>query len=114
MDSVSAQNHIFHGRVEIIVKNSQSIRDLEDESIQVEELLGGFSILTLPVDEIENIVKDRRVIQVDLSKPMVLNSFEENLVSCVTQVKEGENALHGEGVLIAIIDSGERVIIMSS
>lgn len=35
-------------------------------------------------------------------------------ISCITQVTQAAPFLSGEGVILAILDSGERVIIMSS
>lgn len=42
-----------------------------------------------------------------------MNEYEKT-ASCITQVTQQEPYLTGEGVVVAVLDSGERVIIMSS
>lgn len=93
-------------KIEVIVRQSKSLLDLRNKGIEVEELLAGFSILKMDLEQLNELKEDHRILQFSISKPMVLNAFEENLESCITELKERPENLHGEGVLMAIIDSG--------
>ncbi len=104
-------------RWELIVKYSGNLKRYETEDLTVEELIAGYAIVTLPqqmiqafsqIEEIEFIEKPKRVFaQVEMS--LAASCFEQ-----VLNPQQTQEALRGEGVYVAIIDSGERVIIMSS
>lgn len=96
-------------RWELIVKYSGDLKRYETEEITVEELIAGYAIVTLPqqmiplfsqIEEIEFIEKPKRVFaQVEMS--LEASCFEQ-----VLNPRTGEEGLRGEGVYIAIIDSG--------
>lgn len=96
-------------RWELIVKYSGDLSRYASADVSIEELISGYAIVTLPeamipafseLEEIEYIEKPKRIF------PQVEMSLS---VSCFTDVlappPEGEG-LSGEGVYIAVIDSG--------
>ncbi len=97
-------------RWELIVKYSGDLARLSGEGITVEELIAGYAIVTLPerlipafsqLEEVEYIEKPKRIfpqIQAALSASCFEPVFSE------TQMDGG--ALSGEGVYVAVIDSG--------
>lgn len=96
-------------RWELIVKYSGDLKRYETEDITVEELIAGYAIVTLPqqmiqafsqLEEIEYIEKPKRVFaQVEVS--LAASCFEQ-----VLGTGQREGRLSGEGIYIAIIDSG--------
>ena len=96
-------------RWELIVKYSGNLKRYETEDLTVEELIAGYAIVTLPqqmiqafsqIEEIEFIEKPKRVFaQVEMS--LAASCFEQ-----VLNPQQTQEALRGEGVYVAIIDSG--------
>lgn len=92
--------------VEWIVRTSGSIAALQNESIQIEELLANFALIRLPEADVPKVKADERILEARLSTRMVFYGYEENLSVCAAKVNDGERDLTGEGVLLAVIDSG--------
>lgn len=96
-------------RWELIVKYSGDLKRYETEEITVEELVAGYAIVTLPqqmipvfseIEEIEFIEKPKRVFaQVEMS-------LDASCFDPLLNPRLNTEALRGEGVYIAIIDSG--------
>lgn len=99
---------------EVIVKYHGDISGLASEIVLVEELINGYGIVTLPESFIEPLAAMEEIEYVEKPKSLYPSDYEGNLASCVTQVTVGEPFLTGEGVIVGLIDSGERVVIMSS
>ena len=99
---------------EIIVKYHGNLRFLETEDIRVEELLSGYAIVTLPKERIAGLAALEEIEYLELPKSLIYGVYEAKQSSCITEVEASPLSLTGEGVLLAVIDSGERVIIMSS
>ncbi|MBQ7065262.1 MAG: S8 family serine peptidase [Lachnospiraceae bacterium] len=91
---------------EVIVKYHGDISGLRSERIQVEELINGYGIITLPESFIEPLAAMEEIEYVEKPKSIYPSDYEGNIASCVTPVTIGEPFLTGEGVLIGIIDSG--------
>lgn len=99
---------------EIIVKYHGNLKSIENEEVQVEELLGGYAIITLPEQKIAALASLEEIEYLELPKSLIYGVNEAKQSSCISQVQTSPLSLTGEGVLLAVIDSGERVIIMSS
>lgn len=96
-------------RWELIVKYSGDLSRYSTEEIEIEELIAGYAIVTLPeqmisvfsqIEEIEYIEKPKRIF------PQVETALAASCFTAVLQPDRPEEKLGGEGVCIAIIDSG--------
>ncbi len=96
-------------RWELIVKYSGDLSRYAAEEIEIEELIAGYAIVTLPermipvfaqIEEIEYIEKPKRIY------PQVEMALAASCFTAVLQPDYGEDELGGEGVYIAVIDSG--------
>lgn len=91
---------------ELIVKYNGDIGRLSSSLIQVEKLIAGYAIVTLPENLIESFVELDEVEYVEKPKRLFFSQLRENQVSCIFPVSEREPYLTGAGVLIGVIDSG--------
>ena len=99
---------------EVIVKYHGNISRLADDLIQVEELIAGYAIIKLPQSLIPSLAEIEEIEYIEKPKRLFTEMMEAISVSCFLPVTAREPYLTGQGVLVAVIDSGERVIIMSS
>ncbi|MBD5544463.1 MAG: S8 family peptidase [Lachnospiraceae bacterium] len=91
---------------EVIVKYHGDISALNSEQIQVEELIAGYGIITLPESFIEPLAAMEEIEFVEKPKSIYPSDYEGNIASCITSVTVGAPNLTGRGVLIGVIDSG--------
>ncbi len=99
---------------ELIVKYNGDIRFLEDMGIGVELLINSYAILTVPEPLVDRVADVPEIEYVEKPKRLYFAQMEGIEASCISPVTQRQPFLSGKGVLVAIIDSGERVIIMSS
>lgn len=101
---------------EIIVKYNGNIKRLESlgEGITVEELTNEYAILNVPEPLIDLVANQIEVEYVEKPKNLFFSVLEGVRESCILPVAREPFSLTGRDVLVAVIDSGERVIIMSS
>ena len=99
---------------EVIVKYNGDISFLETEVESMEILLNGYAIMRATRAQLESMLDDPRIEYVELPKSLVFNTYRAKQQSCILPIATGVDGLRGKGVLIAVLDSGERVIIMSS
>lgn len=101
---------------DVIVRYHGEILQLEqlDARIQVTVLLNGYAVLRLPQEWIETVAGLEEIEYMEKPKRLYFELAQARTASCVTQVQEAPYNLTGEGTIVAVIDSGERVIIMSS
>ncbi len=102
------------GTWELIVKYNGDIGRLRSGVIRVEELIAGYAIVTIPENLIETFTQLDEVEYVEKPKRLYFSTFAGKQASCIFPVTIREPFLTGKGVLVAVIDSGERVIILSS
>lgn len=97
---------------DLIVRYSGNLNSVRNISgVTVKELLGGYAIINAPQNQVENIASLNEIIFVEKPKRLeyaILNAKRE---SCINQVQQagfpGDGAgLFGEGVIVAIADSG--------
>lgn len=113
--------------MEIIVKFVDSIKYAETlfPGTRVVELFNQYAIVTIPEEALESFSALPEVIYVELPKRVYYNLQAGRSVSCLSGIQKnpvetvlpegssGKN-LTGKGVFVGIVDSGERVIILSS
>ncbi len=110
---------------ELIIKYHGSLEGLSAMGIQVEELLAGYAILTVPegmvervaeVEQIEYVEKPKRyfysepggnsAVSASGEKELTAAQIKPSDFSCFSLVTRREPFLTGEGALIAVLDSG--------
>ena len=91
---------------EVIVKYHDSIGFLVDYGILVEELIAGYAILTVPEEMVEFLSEVEQIEYVEKPKRYFFGAELPGENSCVYPVSLGGGGLSGEGVLVAVIDSG--------
>lgn len=98
-------------RWEIIVRYHGYIFQYANELIQVEDLRFGYAIVTLPKSQIKDFIAHDEIEYAEIPKEIYEQDLMANISSCMYARNSDMNgdALDGEGVCIAIIDSGMDV-----
>ncbi len=91
---------------ELIVKYNGNISRLLEEGIQVVELMNEYAILTVPESLIPRLVQIPEVEYIEKPKRLFFSVNQGRAASCITRVQEPGTGLFGEGVLVAVLDSG--------
>ena len=97
---------------ELIVKYSGSLEAVLSAGIGVEELLAGYAIVTVPESMVRALAEFPQIEYVELPKNFQENLYAAKQESCILALtgSSGANlfggALTGEGILMAILDSG--------
>ncbi len=91
---------------ELIVKYNGDIGRLNSELIQIEELIAGYAIVTIPENLIQAFAELDEVEYVEKPKRLYFSTFQGKQASCIPQVTVREPFLTGKEVLIGVIDSG--------
>ncbi len=94
------------GEWELIVKYNGNIGRLQSNVIQVEELIAGYAIVTMPENLIDTFTQLEEVEYVEKPKRLYFSTLQGKQASCVFPVTAREPYLSGRDVLIAVIDSG--------
>lgn len=99
---------------ELIVKYSGDLDLLSRElSATVTPLLNEYAIIRIQEHQLNRLADYPQIEFIEKPKALVLEEMEGIRASCMNPVKIPPLSLTGSGVVIAIIDSGEGVIIMS-
>ncbi|MEG0370057.1 MAG: S8 family peptidase, partial [Hungatella sp.] len=95
---------------ELIVKHSDSIEVLKEYGIQIYELLGNYSILTVPESLIDRISEFPQIEYIEKPKRLFFAVNQAKSASCIDYVQVEGNTGHpylsGRGTIVAILDSG--------
>lgn len=91
---------------DLIVKYSGSLDPLRKQGIRVVELLNEFAILTVPESQIGQIAKLTQIEYIEKPKRLFFETMYGKRVSCITSVQDARPFLFGNGILVAVIDSG--------
>lgn len=91
---------------ELIVKYHGSLSELESLGIVIEELIAGYAILTVPQALVEQVAEFSQIEYVEKPKRFYFEAMAPTRDSCITQVTGREPFLTGQGVLVAVLDSG--------
>lgn len=93
-------------RWEVIVKYHGDLERIANEEIDVEILLAGYAIVTLPEKYMEALADMEETEYIEKPKSLTYGLFEAKENSCIYPSLQQEKNLTGQGVLMAIIDSG--------
>lgn len=102
------------GKWEIIIKYHGDILQYENSEIRIEPLQFGYAIVTLPEARIEEFLMHEQVEYAEKPKELYEQDLMGNLAACMENATTGrgdEIPLTGEGVCIALIDSGLDVML---
>lgn len=91
---------------ELIVKYHGSLDVLETLGVEIEYLIAGYAILTVPEQLVENIVELEQIEYVEKPKRYFYEAEMPTEGSCIARVRLREPDLTGKGTLIAVLDSG--------
>ncbi|WP_395013722.1 S8 family peptidase [Robinsoniella peoriensis] len=91
---------------EIIVKYSGDISRLESEDIQVVELINEYAIITLPESKIDYLAAQPEVEFIEKPKRLFFSVNQGRAASCMNVLQTPAFNLNGEGIIVAVIDSG--------
>ena len=105
-DNLNAAFQKQEGRWEVIVKYYGTLSELESRGIGVEYLLGDYAILTVPQSEMEYLGNVRQIEYAELPRRFFYQAIDVKEESCFYPLTVGSESLTGEGVLIAVLDSG--------
>ena len=90
---------------ELIVKYQGDLKAYESNSIQIEELIFGYAIVTTDRDGWIFLSGLREVEYIEKPRPIFSQAILGQESSCITPVKKEPYRLTGRGVLAAVIDS---------
>ena len=93
-------------RWEVIVKYHGNLEKIANDEIQVELLIAGYAIVTLPAFLLDALAQLEEVEYIEKPKSLVYDLYEAKAESCILPVSVPVGELSGKGVLIAVIDSG--------
>ncbi len=105
-DNLNASFDEGEGRWEVIVKYNGSLAELEMRGIEVEYLLGGYAILQVPQSEMAFLGGVGQIEYAELPRRFFYQAIDVKAESCIYPLITGNTSLTGEGVLIAVLDSG--------
>lgn len=91
---------------DLIVKFSDGLGAIQAVATSVTELLNEYAIVTIKESKIEELVKLPQTEYIEKPKQLFFQEDSSRNVSCVNSVFRPPFSLSGEGVLIAVIDSG--------
>ena len=91
---------------ELIVKYSGSLSRLEEEGIVVTELLNEYAVLIVPESGIGRLAEVPEIEYIEKPKRLFFAAEQGRTASCVTGVQNAWYDLYGDGVLVAVLDSG--------
>ena len=91
---------------ELIVKYSGSLSRLEEEGIRVTELLNEYAVLVVPESGIGRLAEVPEIEYIEKPKRLFFSAEQGRTASCVTGVQNARYDLYGDGVLVAVLDSG--------
>ncbi len=91
---------------ELIVKYHGSLDVLEALNVQIEYLIAGYAILTVPDGLVEQVAELEEIEYVEKPKRFFYEVTDPVTDSCIRQLSGQDLSLTGRGVLIAVLDSG--------
>lgn len=92
---------------ELIVRYSGDLGRIREEmQIQITELISGYATVTIPESRIDQFLSYPEIEFVEKPRRLGFAVSQGRAASCINPVQTAEFNLFGEGVLVAIIDSG--------
>ena len=100
-----SENHTW----ELIVKYHGSLDILKTMNIQVEYLIAGYALLTVPESLVNRVAELEEIEYVEKPKRFFYGVEMPADNSCIAQVTLRNPFLTGAGILIAVLDSGIEI-----
>ncbi len=91
---------------EVIVKYHDSLDELATFGIQIEYLIAGYAILTVPEQELRRLADTEEIEYVEIPKEFFYEQVAVNREPCIRALTAREPFLSGAGTLVAVLDSG--------
>ena len=91
---------------ELIVKYHGSLEGLQSIGVKVEELIAGYAILTVPESLVDLMTDFEEIEYVEKPKRYYYEQLMPSEEDCIALVTNRSPALNGQGILIAVLDSG--------
>lgn len=91
---------------DLIVKYSGSLEGVRALALRVVELQNEYAIITIQESEIENLAQIPEIEYIEKPKRLFFQVANGRRVSCIDAVQDARFGLYGQGVLVAVIDSG--------
>ena len=94
---------------DVVVKYSGNPEALAGEDVRAVPLLGGYAVVTLPPESLEEYARRPEIEFMELPKRLYFQTDQGSEASCIRTVQRGngeEPGLTGKGVLVGIVDSG--------
>ena len=91
---------------ELIIKYSGNLETVRQISERVTELLNEYAIIHIRQSQIPDLVQIVEVEYVEKPKRLFFQVRNGKRVSCINEVQDARFSLTGQGVLVAVIDSG--------
>ena len=91
---------------ELIVKYSGSLNDVRDLADRVTELMNEYAVITIKESRIEKLASLPQIEYVEKPKRLFFQVADGKRVSCINEVQGTRFSSFGQGVLVAVIDSG--------
>lgn len=90
----------------LIVKYSGSLERVRQIAVRVTELLNEYAIIVIGESQIEELIRFPQIEYVEKPKRLFFEVLNGKRVSCINEVQNTRFSLSGQGVLVAVIDSG--------
>ena len=97
--------YLGNNRWELIIKYAGDIDRLKNLGISVTSLLGNYAIIEIDEELIDVISNEPEIIYIEKPKKLYFQIENTIRASCINSVQM-ELGLYGEGVIVAVIDSG--------
>lgn len=91
---------------QVIVRYHGDLMQHMREDWEIVTLTGGYAILTLPQSDLELLASLPEIEYVEKPKRLYFSVNQGRAASCISALQTAEYNLFGEGVLVAVIDSG--------
>lgn len=91
---------------EVIVRYSGNLRETAPPDWKIVFLSGGYAIVTLPQEDVNQLAALPQIEYVEKPKRMYFSVDAGRRASCISALQTPEFNLFGRGVLVAVIDSG--------
>lgn len=91
---------------ELIVKYHGDLSPLTKEGIQVVELMNEYAVLTVPESLIEYLANVVEIEYIEKPKRLFFSVNQGKAASCITGVQNARYDLFGDGIIVAMLDSG--------
>ncbi len=111
-ENLSAGYDKTDNRWEIVVRYSGDIQTIEEEFDYVTKLLGGYAVLRVTQAQLMQLAENPQIEYIEKPKALSFAVYEGKLASCINPVQRAPYNLTGRGILVGIVDSGERVILL--